>query len=129
MIRIAPISAVPSDAPRFWAVPCRPPASLVCAGGADEMITLPSCDARRPAPIPKMPSPTANPMALSSTSRVASRTTAASATARRPRRQTARGDRRAAILGPDRAAINIVTDIGSSRSPVSRALRPSTTWR
>ena len=45
------MSAVPSDAPRFWAVPCRPPASLVCAGGAADMITLPSCDASRPAPI------------------------------------------------------------------------------
>ena len=28
--RIAPMSAVPSDAPRFWAVPWSPPAWFVC---------------------------------------------------------------------------------------------------
>ena len=42
------MSAVPSDAPRFWAVPWRPPASLVWSGATDDMMTLPSCEARRP---------------------------------------------------------------------------------
>jgi hypothetical protein len=37
-----PISAVPSEAPRFWAVPWRPPASLVFAGSTDDMMTFPS---------------------------------------------------------------------------------------
>ena len=123
------MSAVPSDAPRFWAVPWRPPASFVCAGGADEMITFPSCDASSPAPTPNTASPTRNPTSFSSISRVARRMTAAIEIATRPRRHTAFGDRRAAIFGPVSAAISIVTDIGNRRRPVSRALRPSTTWR
>ena len=55
-----PISAVPSEAPRFCAVPCRPPASLVLAGSTDDMITLPSCDSSSPAPTPNSASATAN---------------------------------------------------------------------
>ena len=42
------MSAVPSDAPRFCAVPWRPPASFVCAGSTDDMITLPELRGEQP---------------------------------------------------------------------------------
>ena len=123
------MSAVPSDAPRFWAVPWSPPAWFVCDGSALDMITLPSCEARPPIPMPKTASPMAKPVALSSTSSVASRMT--DPTARKPNAiwATRFGERRAAARGPRSAATNIVIDIGSSLRPVSSASSPSTTWR
>ena len=50
--RTAPMIAVPSEDPRFCAVPWSPPASLVCVGATDDMITFPSCEASSPAPAP-----------------------------------------------------------------------------
>ena len=47
-----PASAVPSDAPRFVAVFCRPPTSGLCASETAETVTLPSCEARAPMPKP-----------------------------------------------------------------------------
>ena len=124
-----PISAVPSDAPRFCAVPCRPPASFVSSAGAEDMITLPSCDMSSPAPIPKKTSDTANAVPFSFTSIVPTRTSAAIVIAPRPTWTTARGPNRTATLGPASAAASIETDIGKSRFPVSNASKPSTTWR
>ena len=54
------MSAVPSEAPRFCAVPWRPPAWLVWAGSTLDMITLPSCEASPPIPMPNTASPSAN---------------------------------------------------------------------
>ena len=124
-----PISAVPSDAPRFCAVPCSPPASFVSSGGAEDMITLPSCDISSPAPIPKNTSDTANAVPFSFTSIVPTSTSAAIAIAPRPTWTTVRGPRFAATFGPASAAASIEIDIGNSRLPVSNASKPSTTWR
>ena len=55
------MNAVPSDAPRFCAVPWSPPASFVWSGGAADMMTLPSWEASSPAPTPKMARPIAKP--------------------------------------------------------------------
>ena len=126
---MAPIRAVPSDAPRFCAVPWRPPASFDSSGGADDMITLPSCDMSRPAPMPNRTSEIAKPAPCSVTSIVPIRSSAATTIATRPTWQTRCGDRRAAIFGPRSAAISIDTDIGNSFLPVSNASSPSTTWR
>jgi hypothetical protein len=46
--KTAPMIAVPSEDPRFWAVPWSPPASLVCVGATEDMITFPSWDASSP---------------------------------------------------------------------------------
>ena len=40
--KTAPTIAVPSEDPRFWAVPWSPPASLVCVGATADMITFPA---------------------------------------------------------------------------------------
>ncbi len=124
-----PISAVPRDAPRFCAVPWSPPASFVSSGGAEDMITLPSCDMRSPAPIPKKTSDTAKAVPFSFTSIVPTSTSAAIAIAPRPAWTTARGPNRTATFGPVSAAASIEIDIGKRRLPVSNASKPSTTWR
>ena len=49
------MSATPSEAPRFIAVPCRPPASLPRSAGTDDMMTLPNCDTSKPLPRRPMP--------------------------------------------------------------------------
>ena len=56
--------AVPSEAPRFWAVPWRPPASFVLSRGADDMITLPSWDIISPAPTPNSASESLKPVSF-----------------------------------------------------------------
>ena len=119
--RNAPMSAVPSDAPRFCAVPWSPPAWFVCDASTEDMITLPTCDASSPTPMPNSASATANWMDASSTSIVASSPSDPIARNTKPRRATAFGERRAAARGPRSAATNIVTDIGSSLTPVSNA--------
>ena len=125
----APMIAVPSEEPRFWAVPWSPPASLVCVGATADMITFPSWEASRPAPAPMSASATLKPVSLSVTSSVASITSAPMLTATRPICATVRGERRAAIRGPSSAKTSIATDSGSRRLPVSNASRPSTTCR
>ena len=52
----------PSEAPRFCAVPWSPPASFVLLWSTDDMITLPSCESSRPAPMPKTASAIAKPV-------------------------------------------------------------------
>ena len=69
--RTAPTIAVPSEDPRFWAVPWSPPASLVCVGATADMMTFPSCDASSPAPAPIRASATLKPVSFSVTSSVA----------------------------------------------------------
>ena len=93
------------------------------------MITLPSCDIRSPAPIPKKTSASANAVPLRVTSIVSTSTSAAIAIAPRPTRTTARGPNRTATFGPPSAAASIEIDIGKRRFPVSNASKPSTTWR
>ena len=93
------------------------------------MITLPSWDIIRPAPTPNSASESLNPVSFSSTSIVPTRTRAATTIAARPICTTSLGASRAASFGPVSAAMSIVTDIGSSRLPVSNASSPSTTWR
>ena len=66
----APMIAVPSEEPRFWAVPCRPPASLDCVGATADMITFPSCEASSPAPAPISASASLKPVSLRVTSSV-----------------------------------------------------------
>ena len=121
--------AVPSEDPRFWAVPWSPPPSLVLAGGTEDMITLPSCEASRPAPAPISASATLKPVSFSVTSRVASITIAPMLTATSPICATVRGERRPAIRGPSSAKTSIASESGSRRLPVSNASRPSTTCR
>ena len=127
-ISTEPMSAVPSEAPRFCAVPCSPPASLVCSGSTEDMITLPSWDSISPAPAPNSASASAKSVSSSSTSIVPS-----SSEAHREREEarlaTRLGERPAASRGPASAAMNSVTDIGNSLLPVSKASRPSTTCR
>ena len=48
--RIAPISAVPSDEPRFVAVYCSPPASPRDRASTEDWMTFPSCEASSPIP-------------------------------------------------------------------------------
>jgi hypothetical protein len=91
------------------------------------MITLPSCDMRSPAPIPKKMSDTAKAVAFRFTSIVPTSTSAAIAIAARPSWTTARGPNRTATFGPVSAAASIEIDIGKSRLPVSKASKPSTT--
>ena len=93
------------------------------------MITLPSCDMRSPAPIPKKTSDTAKAVPFRVTSIVATSTSEAIAIAPRPTWTTARGPNRTATFGPRSAAASIEIDIGKSRLPVSNASKPSTTWR
>ena len=121
--------AVPSDDPRFWAVPWSPPPSLVLCGGTEDMITLPSCEASSPAPAPIKAIAILKPGSLSVTSSVASITNAPMLTATSPSCATVRGDRRAAIRGPSRAKMSIASESGSRRLPVSKASRPTTTCR
>ena len=61
----APMIAVPSEDPRFWAVPWSPPPSLVLVGGTEDMITFPSCEASRPAPAPMSASAVLKPVSFS----------------------------------------------------------------
>ena len=121
--------AVPSDDPRFWAVPWSPPASLVCVGATEDMITLPSCEASSPAPAPTSASAVLKPVSLRVTSSVASMTTAPALTATSPICATVRGERRAAMRGPSSAKTSIASDSGSRRLPVSNASSPTTTCR
>ena len=46
VIRIAPASAVPIDAPNCVAVFWSPPTSGLCSSGTAETVTAPSCEAR-----------------------------------------------------------------------------------
>jgi hypothetical protein len=93
------------------------------------MITLPSCDMSRPAPTPNNASESLNAVSFSSTSIVPARTRPAITIATRPICTTSLGATRAESFGPASAAMSIVTDIGRSRFPVSKASRPRTTWR
>ena len=125
----APMIAVPSEEPRFCAVPWSPPASLVWVGATEDMITFPSWEASSPAPAPTSASATLKPVSLRVTSSVASITIAPQLTATSPICATVRGERRAAMRGPSSAKTSIATDSGSRRLPVSKASRPSTTCR
>ena len=91
------------------------------------MITLPSCDMRSPAPIPKKMSDTLKVVSFRVTSIVPTSTSAAIAIAPRPTWTTVRGPTRAATFGPASAATSIEIDMGKSRLPVSNASKPSTT--
>ena len=93
------------------------------------MITFPSCDIIRPAPMPKSASESLNPVSLSVTSIVPTITSAAIPIASSPIRTIPRGGRWVTSFGPVSAAASIVIDIGSSRLPVSNASNPSTTCR
>ncbi len=64
------------------------------------MITLPSCDIRSPAPIPKKTSDNAKAVPFRVTSIVPTSTSAAIAIAPRPTWTTARGPNRTATFGP-----------------------------
>ena len=121
--------AVPSEEPRFCAVPWSPPASLVWVGPTEDMITLPSWEASRPAPAPISASASLKPGVVEVDVERPSITSAPTLTATRPICATMRGERRAAIRGPSRAKTSIATDSGSSRLPVSNASSPSTTCR
>ena len=120
---------MPSDAPRFCAVPCSPPASFVFDGSTDDMITLPSCDSIRPAPTPKIASAIAKPALVELDVDRAEQQDSRGADGDQPDLGDALGREAAASRGPASAAMNIVTDIGNSRLPVSNASRPSTTCR
>ena len=52
-MRMAPVSAVPIDAPSWVPVFCRPPTSPDCSSGTAETVTLPSCEAIAPIPAPQ----------------------------------------------------------------------------
>jgi len=47
-----PAKATPNDCPRFCAVPCKPPASLLRDSSTDERLTLPICEMASPTPTP-----------------------------------------------------------------------------
>ena len=63
-ISTEPMSAVPSDEPRFWKTPCRPPTSLDSVSLTLDMLTLPSWVASRPSAAPARNIPTPNGTAL-----------------------------------------------------------------
>ena len=75
---IAPISATPREEPSCCPVYCRPPASARPEASTEDCTTLPSWDAMRPIPTPRIAIETANPASLSSGSIVASRISTAS---------------------------------------------------
>ena len=123
-IRIEPISAVPSDDPRFWKTPCRPPTSLVSFSVTADMFTFPSCDASRPsaAPAVNMPMPNSQPdssgsTAPSSSTALATRIHCAISTMRR-------GDQRADSRVPTAEKRISETESGKIRMPVCSASRP-----
>ena len=73
-IRIEPASAVPSDAPNWVAVFCRPPTSGLSLSGTADTVTAPSCEARPPSPSPINSSGPVTTSAVASTSIAANRT-------------------------------------------------------
>ena len=91
--RTAPISAVPSDAPRFCAVPCSPPASLVWSGGDGRHDDVPELRRQQSRHRPRTAPSRARTRSLSSTSSVARTATAPAVTATSPSRATAFGER------------------------------------
>ena len=91
-INTDPASAVPSDAPRFVSVFCRPPTSPVFSSDTADTVTAPSCDASAPMPSPASsigqvtisgPAPASSP---------AIRTTMPRSSETRPNCTTRRGD-------------------------------------
>ena len=90
-------------------------------------MTLPNWEASSPMPTPNTARPIAKPTRLSSTSMVDKRTTVPIDSVTSPSCATRFGERLAAARGPASAATNIITDMGISRLPVSKALSPSTT--
>ena len=119
------MSAVPSEAPRFWAVPWRPPASFVFSGGADDMITLPSCDIIRPGADAEQRERELEPgLVQFDVDRADEDERVRPPSRARPICTTSLGASRAASFGPASAAMSIVTDIGSSRLPGLERVEP-----
>ena len=126
-ISIDPASAVPRDAPRLVTVFCRPPTSALRSSGTAETVTAPSCEASAPTPRPARSSGTVTISAPAPTSRARISDTVPASRATRPQVTTRRGEAWGQILGTPTAARRRVTDSGSSRIPVSTALRPRAT--
>ena len=128
-MRIAPASAVPIDAPSWVPVFCTPPTSPLCSSGTAETVTLPSCEAIAPSPDPMSSS---GPVMISGpapmSSRLTSRTRPANSS-RKPALTTRRGLASGKSFGTPAANSSSVSDIGSSRTPVSIADSPSATDR
>lgn len=118
------MSAVPSAEPRFCAVNCNPPASLRSSSLTVDCTTLPSCEARRPTPTPSRAMAPANWASSMAGSMVASSHTMEAARISRASRTTRRGPMIRPSDDADREVTNMVTDTGSSRSPVSKASNP-----
>ena len=129
-ISTAPISAVPSEAPRFWAVPWRPPASFVLLGIDRRHDHVAELGQQQPGPDAEQRERDREPGLVQ-------------LDVDRPEQEHRRDDERQQAglgdalgreargepAGPSIAATNIVTDIGNSRLPVSNASRPRTTCR
>jgi hypothetical protein len=128
-MRTDPASAVPSDAPRFVMVFCSPPTSPVTSSGTDETVTAPSCEASAPTPRPASSIGTVTISAPTPTSRARTRDTIPASRAARPQDTTFLGEASGQYLGIATAATSKVIERGSSRIPVSRALRPRATDR
>ena len=128
-IRIEPASAVPSEAPSWVAVFCRPPTSELCSVGTADTVTLPSCDASAPMPSPMMTIGTNTIEESAPTSRLPISTTSPATSASRPTRTTRRGLACGRNLGTPTAATSSASESGTSRMPVSMGESPSTTER
>ncbi|PBC76916.1 hypothetical protein BX265_1637 [Streptomyces sp. TLI_235] len=80
-------------------------------------------------PRPMVPMANANEVSSRSGSMVASSQTIEASRTRKPIRTMVRGEAMRRSTEPPIEAISMVTDTGSSLSPVSKASLPSTTWR
>ena len=90
-MRIEPARAVPSEAPSWVAVFCRPPTSELFSVGTAETVTAPSWLARAPTPKPTMSRGTMTIEASAPCWRLAISTTMPPMSASRPMRTTRRG--------------------------------------
>ena len=128
-IMIEPASAVPIDAPRFVIVFWMPPTSGLWSSGTADTVTAPSCDASAPMPSPIKQHRHEDDLWPRVASSAPSSTTVPARSAKRPARTTSRGDAAGTDAGPRGAAINSVSESGSSRTPVSSAVSPRHTER
>ena len=127
---MAPMSATPSDEPSCCEVYCSPPASLRPEASTDDCTTLPSCEASRPMPTPRRAIELVNAQPSSSGSiggdHDQGRHRGASSS---PARMMVRTAKRRTSRAPRAEVMNIVTETGSMRMPVSRASSPMTSCR
>lgn len=123
-MRIEPISAVPSDEPRFWNTPWSPPTSLVSFSVTLDMLTFPSCEASSPRAAPARNIPVAKNTLRRSLVAEPSRMTALTTSDTCPMRTIMRGESTRESRVPTMENSTRAIESGKIRTPVSSASRP-----